>query len=182
MRNKYLWCYCGWARKSTMSCGWETFGVISGQESTRHLPTLRNICCLFIYLFIFRVAVLAGEGVEGGFVGGGREDDGLCREISPRVLHPSAAMPAKAKGPKKNNLKKWEKWGYKTNTTQVFSSTRIHQLRNFFFLFGASLFLTVRSLVCSFVRSFCKEKVLRVRPNSSSHSLETLSLALHCGF
>ncbi len=37
-------------------------------------------------------------------VGLGKGEEGLCREISPRVLHPSAALPAKAKGLKKIKL------------------------------------------------------------------------------
>jgi hypothetical protein len=44
--------------------------------------------------------------MRGCRVGLGEGEEGLCREISPRVLHPSAAMPAKAKGLKKSNLKK----------------------------------------------------------------------------
>jgi hypothetical protein len=42
-------------------------------------------------------------------MGLGEGEEGLCREISPRVLHLSAAMPAKAKGLKKKQFKNMRK-------------------------------------------------------------------------
>ncbi len=179
MRNKYLWCYCEWARKSTMSIGWEIFGVISGQESTRHLPTMRNICCLFIYLF----SGWRFWRVWGWRAGLGEREEGLCREISPRVLYPSAAMPAKAKDWKKTILKNEKNEAIKPTPHKSFRLLAPTNYLIFSFSLGPSL--PHSSFVSSFVRSFflfARKKCLRVRPNSSSHSLETLSLALHCGF
>jgi hypothetical protein len=95
-------------------------------------------------------------------------------------------MPAKAKGLKKNNLKNEKNEAIKPTPHKSFRLLAPTNYLIFPFFLGPLLFLTVRSLVRSFVLSFflsfCKEKVLRVRPNSSSRSLETLSLALHCGF
>jgi hypothetical protein len=59
----------------------------------------------FSFLFLKNLISGGGFGDEGGGGWGwGEGEEGLCREISPRVLHPSAALPAKAKGLKKNNF------------------------------------------------------------------------------
>ncbi len=152
------------------------------QLGTTYLPWETFAVFFFSFFFpFFRVAVLEDEGCGRWGWGEGRGGALSC-DFSTRLASVSCNA-GQSQRTEKKQFKKWEKWGYKTNTTQIFSSTRTHQLLNFFL--GPFPFLTVRSLVrslilsffLSFFHSFCKEKVLRVRPNSSSRSL-----ALHCGF